>query len=292
MNNNKSNKNIDERKYNTSSIKTKIAIILKYMVLASAVFICLFPLVWVILSSFKTNAQIFSEQFWPSTINFDGYKEALRLSPIPKFFINSVFIATTASVINVALVSMAAYVFARTKFKGSDFLYSLFLTALVLPGTAVIQPVYMQINRMRLLDTRTGLIIVYSCVGLAMTIMVMRSFFSGIPKDLEESTAIDGAGFVRTYIQIMLPIAKPGIVTCFVLRFIPNWNEFTYALVLTTSTEVRTLPLSLAYFVSTFSFNYTAMFAAITIAALPSILIFAVFNEQVISSMTIGAVKG
>jgi raffinose/stachyose/melibiose transport system permease protein len=153
-------------------------------------------------------------------------------------------------------------------------------------------PVYLQISRLGLLNTRHGLILVYSCIGMPLTLMIMRSFFSGIPREMEESAAVDGSGFIRTYIQILLPLVKPGLITCMILRFLDYWNEFTYALILTTSPEIRTLPLSLGYFVSAFSFNYTALFAAITISALPSLLVFALFSEQVVSSMTIGSIKG
>ena len=276
----------------TSKFVKYLAIVAKYLVMAGAIFITCFPILWVFLSSFKTNQQIFSGQFWPTSFSFSGYKQALDMTPIPMFFLNSLEIAVVAMVCGVMLISMASYIFARVKFRGSSFLYALLMTAMVLPATAMIQPIYMQINRMGLLDTKLALMIVYSCTGLAMTLMIMRSFFAGIPRDLEESAAVDGAGFVRTYLQIILPVAKPGIATCMVLRFLENWNEFNYALILTTSTNVRTLPLSLSYFVSTFSFNYTAMFAAITIAAVPSLVVFAIFNEQVVSSMTVGSVKG
>jgi raffinose/stachyose/melibiose transport system permease protein len=187
---------------------------------------------------------------------------------------------------------MAAYIFARARFRFSNFLYYILMLAMILPATAMIQPVYRQISSLGLLNTRRALILVYSCLGLPLTLMIMRSFFSGVPLEMEESAAVDGAGFLRTYVKVILPLVKPGLTTCMVLRFLEYWNEFTYALILTTSQAIRTLPLSLSYFVSTFSFNYMALFAAIAIAALPSLLIFAVFSEQVVSSMTIGSIKG
>ncbi|MDR0389703.1 MAG: carbohydrate ABC transporter permease [Spirochaetaceae bacterium] len=263
-----------------------------YFCMALAVFVALLPIVWVFLSSFKTNAEFFSGNFFPKKFSLDGYKAALRMAPIIKFFFNSVVVSVIAMLINVILVSMAAYIFARARFRFSGILYYILMLAMILPATAMIQPIYRQISFLGLLDTRRGLILVYSCLGMPMTLMIMRSFFSGIPLEMEESAAVDGAGFIRTYAQIILPLVKPGLTTCMVLRFLECWNEFTYALILTTSQAIRTLPLSLGYFVSTFSFNYMALFAAISIAALPSLLIFAVFSEQVVSSMTIGSVKG
>jgi raffinose/stachyose/melibiose transport system permease protein len=263
-----------------------------YFCMALAVFVALLPIVWVVLSSFKTNAEFFSGNFFPKKFTLDGYRVALKMAPIIRFFFNSVIISGIAMLINVIFVSMAAYIFARARFRFSNFLYYIFMLAMILPATAMIQPVYKQISLLGLLDTRRGLIIVYSCLGMPVTLMIMRSFFSGVPQEMEESAAIDGAGFIKTYVKVILPLVKPGLATCMVLRFLECWNEFTYALILTTSQAIRTLPLSLSYFVSTFSFNYMALFAAIAIAALPPLLIFAMFSEQVVSSMTIGSIKG
>ncbi|GHV94562.1 sugar ABC transporter permease [Spirochaetia bacterium] len=263
-----------------------------YLVLALAVTIALLPILWVFLSSFKTNAEFFSGRFFPSKFSLIGYRAALKTAPIIKYFFNSVITATISMILNVNMVTMAAYIFARAKFKLSNTLYYIIMLAMVLPATAMMLPVYLQVSRIGLLNTRPGLILVYSCLGMPLTLMIMRSFFTGIPREMEESAAVDGADFIRTYFQVVLPLVKPGLATCMILRFLDYWNEFTYALLLTTSPDIRTLPLSLGYFVSAFSFNYTALFAAIAIAALPSLLIFALFSEQVVSSMTIGSVKG
>ncbi len=263
-----------------------------YCVLIFASALCLAPIVWVILSSFKTNAEIFSGTMLPTSLTLSGYSYALNLAPFPTFFMNSVFISTIAMLLNVTFVSMGAYIFARRNFRMKEVLFSVFMAAMVLPATALIQPVYMQIRSLGLINTRRGLILVYMCFGMPVGLMIMRSFFAAIPRDMEDSAAIDGAGFVRTFVQIIVPIAKPGIATIMVLRFLEYWNEFTYALVLTTSTNIRTMPLSLGYFVAAFSFNYSALFAAIVLSVLPALLLFAAFNESVVNSMTIGAVKG
>lgn len=263
-----------------------------YLVMISASVICLFPIFWVVLSSFKTNAEVFTGVFWPSHFTLDAFRYALDMAPIMRFFGNSVLISVCAMLINVAAVSMGAYAFARVSFRGKEMIFGIIMAAMVLPSTAIIQPVYMQLRSIGLLDSKLGLIIVYCCFGMPVGLMLLRTFFSGIPREIEESAAIDGAGFVRTFLRISIPMAKPGIATVMVLRFLEYWNEFTYALVLTTSVDNRTLPLSLAYFVSAFSFNYPAMFAAITLSVLPALTIFAIFNKQVVNSMVAGAVKG
>ena len=257
------------------------------------VLLALFPLVWVILSSFKTNQQILSSAIsLPTAFSFDGYRMALKVSPILRFFFNSVVITLISTGLNVFLVSMAAYAFARTRFPGKNLLFTLLALSMVIPVTALMQPVYQVISSLGLLDSLPGLILVYMALNMPLTLLIMRATFAGVPASLEEAAYIDGAGFMHTYLKVMLPVAKGGLASAAVLAFLNAWNEFTFALVLTKSAHVRTLPLSLSYFTSQFTFNYTALFAAITMAVLPSILVFAIFQEQVSQSLVIGAVKG
>ncbi len=262
-----------------------------YMLLC--VLVALFPLLWVIMSSFKTNAQILSSAVsLPTAISFEGYRLALQVSPILRYFFNSVAITLLSTFLNVFLVSMAAYVFSRTRFKGKGLLFSLLAMTMVIPVTALMQPVYQVITSLGLADSLPGLILVYMALNMPLTLLIMRATFAAVPLSLEEAAYIDGAGFMYTYLRVMLPVSKGGLASAAVMAFLNAWNEFTFALVLTKSPAVRTLPLSLSYFTSQFSFNYTALFAAITMAVLPSILVFAVFQEQVSQSLVIGAVKG
>ncbi len=153
-------------------------------------------------------------------------------------------------------------------------------------------PIYRIWVTLKLFDTRLGLIIVYAALGLPESLFLFKSYFQGIPKELEEAAYLDGAGVFRTFVTIICPLAKSGLATGAILQFLKAWNEFIFALVLTKSKEVRTLPLALNYFTSQFSFNYAAMFAGITMAVLPSILIYVILQEQVTSSMIAGSLKG
>jgi raffinose/stachyose/melibiose transport system permease protein len=158
--------------------------------------------------------------------------------------------------------------------------------------TGLLHPVYMTVNTLGLSNSKSGLVLVYTALNLPMSLLILRGTFQSVPRSLEEAAVMDGAGFARTFFQIMIPVSKGGLTSAGVLTFLNCWNEFTFALILTSSQNVRTLPLSLSYFTSQFSFNYTAMFAAITIAVIPSIAVFALFQEQVVSSLTAGAIKG
>ena len=273
------------------SPKQKAARVFSYLFMALCVLVALFPIVWVVLSSFKTNREILSNGLQlPSTFSFSGYKQALEMAPILKFFVNSLIVSFASTALNVFILAMAGYVFAKKKFRFKNLIFGILSLSMVIPSTALMSPVYTVITKLHLYDTKMALILVYTALNMPISLMILRSAFAAIPTELEEAAYIDGAGFFRTFWQVMMPCAKGGLASAAVLAFLGSWNEFTFALLLTSSTSTRTLPLS--YFTSQFSFNYTAMFAAITIAVLPSIIVFSIFQEQVCSSLTAGSVKG
>ena len=274
------------------SPKQKAARVFSYLFMALCVLVALFPIVWVVLSSFKTNREILSNGLQlPSTFSFSGYKQALEMAPILKFFVNSLIVSFASTALNVFILAMAGYVFAKKKFRFKNLIFGILSLSMVIPSTALMSPVYTVITKLHLYDTKMALILVYTALNMPISLMILRSAFAAIPTELEEAAYIDGAGFFRTFWQVMMPCAKGGLASAAVLAFLGSWNEFTFALLLTSSTSTRTLPLSLSYFTSQFSFNYTAMFAAITIAVLPSIIVFSIFQEQVCSSLTAGSVK-
>ena len=275
------------------SPKQKAARVFSYLFMALCVLVALFPIVWVVLSSFKTNREILSNGLQlPSTFSFSGYKQALEMAPILKFFVNSLIVSFASTALNVFILAMAGYVFAKKKFRFKNLIFGILSLSMVIPSPALMSPVYTVITKLHLYDTKMALILVYTALNMPISLMILRSAFAAIPTELEEAAYIDGAGFFRTFWQVMMPCAKGGLASAAVLAFLGSWNEFTFALLLTSSTSTRTLPLSLSYFTSQFSFNYTAMFAAITIAVLPSIIVFSIFQEQVCSSLTAGSVKG
>ena len=267
--------------------------VIRFLFLGFMAIISIGPLFWIIMSSFKSNKEILSSAFaLPSSLGFDGYKVAIDMAPIFKFYGNSIIIAGVSTILNVVVVSMAAYVLARYKFKGNTFITLLLSVSLLIPTSALLMPIYKIMTGIGLFDTRTGLILVYAALSLPTSLFIFKSYFQSIPKELEEAAYIDGSGFYRTFFVIVFPLARSGLATGAILMFLKAWNEFMFALVLTQSTDVRTLPLALNYFVSQFSFNYTAMFAALTMVILPSIIIYVFLQEQVNESMVAGSIKG
>ena len=265
----------------------------KYIFLLFFVLISVGPMIWVFLSSFKTYAEINSSALsLPSSFSPKNYVDAVRYAPIGKYFLNSVLIVGTSVLVTVALVAMCSYVSARFKFKFKPVLILMISASLMLPAQAISQPLFAIFKALHLYDTKWGLIIVYSAMGIPMSFFVMTSYFQTISTALEESAYIDGATFMQTFLHIILPLAKPGLATVAMLQFINSWNEFYFALMLTSGDTARTVPIALNYYMGTFANNYSALFAAVVITVLPTILVFIILQRQVMESLTAGAVKG
>ncbi len=275
-----------------TNVKKVVTKVLIFLFITTIIIISVGPLLWVLFSSFKTNKEILSGSLGlPAVFSFKNYVDAMKIAPIPQFYGNSIIVAGVATILNVFLLSMAAYVIARFDWKGKNFFRMMFSVGLLIPGAALLLPLYQTMTTMHLHDTLSGLILVYIAFGLPTTIFVMSSYFMGIPKELEESAYLDGCGFFRTFRTIILPIAKPAMGTAAVLEFLLAWNEFQFALTLTSSNTKRTLPIALYYFKSQFASNYGAMFAATILVIIPSIIVYIALQEQVVSGLSAGAVK-
>lgn len=267
--------------------------IIKYVFLLFFVFISIGPMVWAFLSSFKTYAEINSSALsWPGSFSPKNYADAFRYAPIGKYFLNSILIVGISVLVTVTFVAMCAYVTARFRFAFKPVLILMISASLMLPAQAISQPLFAIFKELHLYDTKLGLIIVYSAMGIPMSFFVMTSYYQTISTALEESAYIDGASFIQTFLHIILPLAKPGLVTIAMLQFINTWNEFYFALMLTSGDTARTIPIALNYYMGTFANNYSALFAAVVITVLPTILVFIVLQRQVMESLTAGAVKG
>lgn len=265
----------------------------KYVFLILFVFISVGPMVWAFLSSFKTYAEINSSALsWPGSFSLKNYADAFKYAPIEKYFLNSILIVGISVIVTVTFVSMCAYVTARFQFAFKPVLILMISASLMLPAQAISQPLFAIFKELHLYDTKLGLIIVYSAMGIPMSFFVMTSYYQTISTALEESAYIDGATFLQTFIHIILPLARPGLVTIAMLQFINTWNEFYFALMLTSGDTARTIPIALNYYMGTFANNYSALFAAVVVTVLPTILLFIILQRQVMESLTSGAVKG
>jgi raffinose/stachyose/melibiose transport system permease protein len=267
--------------------------ILKYLFVLTIMVLSIGPFIWVFISSFKTNAEILNYSIgWPQSFKISNYLMAFKIAPLTQFYLNSVIVGIFGTILNLIILGMSAYVIARFDFKGKKAIVGICSLSLLIPGAAMLQPLYLTVNTLGLYDKLIGLIIVYAGFGLPASLYIISSYFQTIPKEMEESASLDGAGFIRTFVSIILPIAKPGFGTAAVLQFLLCWNEFQFAITLTTGNKSRTLPLALYYFKSQFASDYGVMFAATVIVIIPSIIVYMLLQKQVVSGLAAGAVKG
>ncbi len=274
----------------TKKVLTKIFILL---FLGAVLLVAAGPFLWVAFASFQTNREILSFTLgFPSGLNFKNYVKAFQIAPIAQYYVNSIFVTFFGIIFNLIIMSMAAYVIARFRFKGQGYIRMMFSMGLLIPGAALLIPLYSSISAIGLYDNLWGLIIVYVGFGIPTTLFIMSSYFKTIPVEMEESAYLDGAGFIKTYLTIVVPLAKPAFATAGVMQFLHCWNEFQFALTLTTGHHSRTLPIALYYFKSAFASDYGAMFAAIILVSLPSIIVYVILQKQVVSGLVAGAVKG
>ncbi len=274
-------------------MKKFIKFVSMYAVLAFTVLVSIFPILWIIMSAFKTNGQILSSPFsLPTQFDFSPFIKVFTHYNFLRYTINSFIVSGVATIIALFLFSLAAYVFAKYEFRGKTLFYSLFVLTMLVPGFARAQPIFSLVLNLNLYDTRTGLIFVYLSGSIAMSMFILKAAFLTIPRSMDESALIDGASFWQIFWKINLPLATSGMATAGVLMFLGNWNEYFYAMLLTASPRIRTLPLALGFFTETFSYNYTEMFAALTVVIVPGIVIYTAFQEKVQQSIASSGTKG
>ena len=274
-------------------LSTNFYSIIKWIIIVSFVFYAIFPFLWLVLASLKTNAELLDDPFkLPKVFQFKNYTDAIEAAGLGRLIINSLVISTSATFLNILFSSMVAFAIARHTFWGRNVLFLTISAGILVPLNALIIPYFAIINYLNLYDTRTGLILVYCAIGLPVSTFILTEFFKSIPKEIEEAAYLDGCNFVSRYFRIMLPLALPGLATAGTFQFILCWNEFIYAMLLTSSTDIRTIQFGISYFTNQFFSDYVGMFAAVVVSILPSITVFIIFQEKVISGLTAGSVKG
>ncbi len=267
--------------------------LLKWAFLLVFLAVAVLPLLWLLLNSFKTNLELQVSPFGlPAKFNFDNYRNAMALASLPKLFLNSVIVAIGTVALNVLVTSMAGFVLSREVFKGKQAIHTLLTAGILIPILAFMVPYFTLVTRLGLYDKLITLILVYAAINIPVSIFLITSFMNSIPRELEEAAIIDGCGFVQRFTKIIFPLARSGIVTAGTFCFIYAWNEFIMAMLLTSSLSARTIQLGIRFFTSQFISDYTGMFAAIVLSIVPSVVIYTLLHDRIISGLTAGAVKG
>ncbi len=256
-------------------------------------FTCIFPFIWLLYSSFKTNSEFLSDLFaLPTHLEWNNYYSALIRSHILKYFINTVFNALSSVAVIVFFTFCIGYYIARYDFKGKKLAESLLMLGMVVPVHALLVPMYMQFKIFNMVDHRGVLIFPYMGVMIPLTVFLIEAYVKAIPIDMEQSAGIEGASLVNTILKIIIPMCKPIIITVIILAFNYSWNELPFSLILNPSEKVRNMAVGIMNFSSQFNVNWAQRIAACVIALLPVTFFYMLFNEQIIQGMTEGAVKG
>ncbi|MCK4418879.1 carbohydrate ABC transporter permease [Candidatus Aerophobetes bacterium] len=273
--------------YTRGSLSRKIGI---YVIVLIMVGLMTYPLIWMIYSSLKTDREIYLFPFsLPHKMQLGNWVQAWKLGNLGRYFINSVFI-TSISVFLVALLSsMAGYAFARLTFKGRDFLFYTFLLGLILPAQILIIPLFTFFDKIGILNTYFALILPYIAWGLPLSIYIFKSFFLTLPEDIADAAKIDGCSLFGLYWRIMLPLIRPALVTIAILQSIGIWNEFLLALLFIYDDELKTIPVGLLAFYGYHNVNYKLVFSALSITTIPIIIVYFIFEKQIVSGLTTGA---
>jgi len=260
------------------------------LVLAAAV--AVIPVIWTVLSSLKTNDTIFAipMRWLPTSLHWNNYTDAFEVAPFGRYFLNSTIIAASVTMTTVFFGAMAGYGFSKFRFPGRDLLFGLILCTFMIPFPVIMIPLFVLVRNFGWVNTYWGLIIPGALTGFA--VFMMRQFIQAIPSELFDAARIYGAGEVRIFLTMVLPLARPALATLGILTFLESWNNLLWPLIVIQSDEMETIPLGLTKFSTLYSSNYAQMLAMAVIASVPVLVVFIIGRRQIINSLMLSGIKG
>lgn len=252
-----------------------------------------FPFIWVVLTSVKPDAEIFSDtlRLIPERLSLENYSTLFQDSSFPTYIRNSIITCVTATLIAVTIALLAAYGFSRHRFRWRSLLLIFVIATQLVPFVILISPIYSIFFRIGLVNSFAGLIVSYVAITIPFSIFLLLGYFDSIPRDLDEAAAIDGASTLQVLFRIILPVAWPGVVVVTIYGFVQAWDEFLFALVLMTQENRKTVPVGLASFFGEYTTQWNLVMSASVIATLPTLILFLILQRRLISDLAAGAVK-
>ena len=254
------------------------------------------PILWQVLTSFKVNADISAvpSVYFPRRLTLDHYQSLFVRRPFTSYILNSAFVSITSTLVALGLGAPAAYVLARMRLPGEKIILATVLIVTLFPAVLLFLGLLEVVKYFDLGNNYLALIIPYAAINLPLTILVMRSFFQQLPKDLEDSARVDGYNTIQMLTQIVMPMTLPALVTTGILAFISAWNEFIFALTFITRESMKTIPVATAQLsgASVFEIPYGPIAAATILGTLPLVALVLAFQRKIVQGLTAGAVKG
>jgi multiple sugar transport system permease protein len=280
------------------TMRHSTSILLKHVGIYGALILAcafaIFPLLWAGVTSLKAQQNIitYPPTWLPNPLTLEHYTLVVTGSNMPRYFFNSILVAVTTILLTLVVACHGGYAAARFNFPLKNFMLFVILMTVMIPGIAVLVPLYMIATQIGLHDTYWVLIIIYSAWQIPTVLWLMRGFFESIPRELEEAALIDGCGPLQAFYRVVAPLTQPGLAAAAVVVFVYVWNEFIIALTMTSSDGMRLIPVGLYYYISGFGVEWGKLMAAVCLALVPAVVLFIVLQRRFIQGLTSGATKG
>ena len=272
--------------------KAKLNHLIVHLILLAGTIIVVFPFLWMILTSFKTNGEAMQipPTIIPTAWVTDAYSEIVTAIPFATVYMNTIISAVVTTAVQVAFCAMAAYAFARIEFPFKNIIFLIILSVLMVPGQIFLIPQYLIVQKLGLLDTLPALMLPNLCSAFGT--FLLRQFFMSLPKELEEAAVLDGCSRFQIFGKIMLPLVKPGIVALVIFTARFAWNDFMWPLIVNTDSQKMTLAPALSLLKGQYLTNYPVQMAGAVMAVLPLVIVFIIFQRQFIEGVAQSGIKG
>ena len=280
--------------YDNGKPRKTVGQIVSYIVLVLWAFISVFPVYWMLTFSLKTNEEIFGENVigLPKYWVWENYTRAMNTGNMPLYFLNSVIVAVSTIIITLLASVMATYAITRLDWKGRKSMNKFFMLGLTIPIHASIVPLYTTLAKLKMLNSYFALILPYSAFSLAMGILISIGFMGDIPYDLDEACFLDGCGVWGTFLRVIAPLMMPAVATVGIYTFLQCWNELMFANVFISKDSLKTLSVGVQALSGQYTTDWGPIGAALSIATIPTLLVYVFLSKQIQDSFIAGAVKG
>ncbi|OCT11985.1 sugar ABC transporter permease [Paenibacillus pectinilyticus] len=278
------------------AIKSPIGKMLVWIILIIWSVAVLYPLVWTLLDALKNNEQFFLNAPWAlpkMPLLWSNFSYVWSKYNFGTYFMNSIIVTVGSTLLGMILAAMTAYILARYQFKGNKILLTIYISSMMIPFALALIPLFFLLNDLHLINTWLGLILVYAALNLPFGIFLLVGFYKSLPKEIEEAAIIDGTSHYGTFFRVMLPLSQPGLITVMITNMLNNWNEYFLGVVLTNEPTKYTLPIGLAVMQAEMQYRveWGPLFAGLLITTLPTLIVYMIYQRQIASGITAGAVK-
>lgn len=277
-------------------IKNPLAKTIVWVILLIWSVAVLYPLLWTLLDALKNNEQFFLNAPWalPKVpLLWTNFSYVWSKYNFSTYFLNSIVVTAGSTLLGMILAAMTAYILARYDFKGNKIIFTIYISSMMIPFALALIPLFFLLNDLHLINTWPGLILVYAALNLPFGIFLLVGFYKSLPKEIEEAAIIDGTSHYGTFFRVMLPLSQPGLITVMITNMLNNWNEYFLGVVLTNEPTKYTLPIGLAVMQAEMQYRveWGPLFAGLLITTLPTLIVYIIFQRQIASGITAGAVK-